>query len=206
MITVKLEGLDKALRSLDSGVVRKAAYMAINKAASGAKTEGNRAIRDKFNIKKPRLDKAMTNFRMASSNDLSAVIKAESRPIGLINFGARWVRNVGKRARTTTATKSSVAKRRSKDTGVLVSVEKGKTTRLKNAFIGRGRRGNEDGGGVLRVFQRADKSRSNSHLMSKSSVTVASMFGQKNVEERMVKKIGETFDKEFSRQLDRLLK
>jgi hypothetical protein len=63
-----------------------------------------------------------------------------------------------------------------------------------------------DGGGALRVFQRSDLSRGNSPVISKASVTIASMFEQKNVEQRMVKKIDTVWSKEFSRQLDLLIK
>jgi len=123
-----------------------------------------------------------------------------------MRYGAKWVRNVAGKARTTTAYKKTVGKRRSKSTGVVVVVEKGKTTRLPNAFIARGRKGTVDGAGSMGVFQRSDLSRSNSPLIRKASVTIASMFEQKNVEQRTINKIYTVLDREFRRQLDRLIK
>lgn len=205
MISIKLDGYEKAVRRFDKKVVDKAATRAVNDAARASRTETSRAIRDRFNVKAKRLSKEVKNVRLARPSNVEAEVKAEGRPIGLMNFGAKWVRNVGGQARTTTATRSRVAKRRSKNTGVTVTIEKGQRTILPNAFIGRGRRGAVDGAGAMRVFQRTNLKNNRSGLMSKSSITIASMMRQERVMTRVIKRAGDVLNTRFKHHLSRLL-
>jgi len=193
MIEVKIEGLDRLRRTvLDPKNVDRAAVRAINDAARSARTAADKAIREKFNLPAARVKKEVRNIHMATRSDLTAIIQAQGRPIGLMNFGARWVRNVNGQSRTTTKTLSMVGKRRSKNTGVTVRILKGKTTRLPSAFVGRARRGNIEGAGALHVFQRTK-----SGLVNKATITIASMIQQPHVLENMMKKATEVFEKRF---------
>lgn len=206
MITVKVEGIEAALRTLDKSLVSKAASFAINDSARQTRTEASAAIRARFNIAASRVNKEVKNLKASTRVDLTAVISAAGRPIGLPNFGARWVRNVKGAARTTSAKKSTVGKRQAKTTGVIVRIEKNKTTVLPNAFMARGRRGKVDGAGALRVFQRRDLTRRDSALIDKATITIATMMEQERVSARMIKKVNEVFGRRFDYHIDRLMK
>ena len=207
MIEIKFEpvGLDKALKSLDPKHVTQAAYRAINDAARASRTEASRRIREKFNLPASRVNQEVKTIKLAKRSDLSATIQAQGRPIGLTNFGARWVRNAASGSRTTTKTKSTFSKRKSKNTGVNVRILKGKTTRLPSAFIGRGARGKVKGAGSLHVFQRVDKGKG-SYLINKSVITLPSMMKQPDVMKNLIKKAETTLERRFWHHLERLMK
>ena len=206
MITIEVKGIKEAMASLDPKKVTQAAMMAINEAAKQTRTEASTAIRQKFNLPAARVNKEVTNLSMATRSDLSAIIQAKGRPIGLTNFGAKWIRNVGGRAVTTTKTKSTMGKRRTKTGGVTAAIERGKTTRLPSAFIAAGRRGKVDAAGALQVFQRRDLNKSSSPIINRATVTLASMMANDRVMKRLVKKANEVIDRRFAYHLDRLMK
>lgn len=205
MITVELKGLDKALSHLSRQSVARAASLAINEAARQTRTEASRAIRQKFNLSSARVNKEVRNIKLSTRANLTAVVSAQGRPVGLTNFGAKWVRNVGGVARTTTAKKSTVGKRTAKLQGVTVRIERGKTTRLSHAFLGRGRVGRIDAAGSLHVFQRKPLSDPKAGLVSMSTITIASMMNQKRVVERLVKKAGDVLERRFLHHLGRMV-
>ncbi len=203
---VELRGLEEALRSLDPRIVERAARPSINKAAKAGRTEASTAIRDKFHLPAARVNKEVKNLSMARTGQLSATIRAAGRPISLTAFGAKYVRNAYGRARTTTAKKSTVSKRSSRKTGVFVTIDKrsGKQ-HFPYAFMARGKRGGGDGGygqGGLLVFYRNRRG----GLTHQAAITLASMFAQRHVQIRVMNKIGKVWDKEFPRQLERLMK
>ncbi len=206
MITLKAKGIEAALKSIDSISVRKAAQFAVNESAKQGRTEASYAIRDIYNLGKRRVDDEVRNIQMATGENLEAVIKAEGRPIGLMNFGAKWVRNVGGSARTTDGKKSTKGKRAKKSTGVFVKTLKGKTTHLPQAFIGRGRRGATDGAGAMHVFQRRDLENSQGGIINKAMITIASMLERQDVMARVQKKVLSVVDERFRYHLRRLTK
>lgn len=201
MIKVKLEGVEEALKQFDPKTVQRAARMAINDAARQTRTEASKASRDVWNLPASRVNKEVKNFRMATDTNLEAVVSAQGRPVGLRNFGAVWVRNVGGRSRSTTDKKSTIGKRMAKQTGVRVQLEKGKTTWLPHAFMARGRRGNVDGAGSLMVFVRRG---GRTNLVSKANITIASIVNQPRVLERVMAKANEVLTRRFGYHLDRM--
>lgn len=202
MIKVKLEGVEEALKQFDPKTVQRAARMAINDAARQTRTEAQRGIRDVWNLKADRVRKEVTNLSMASNAKLEATISAQGRPIGLPNFGAKWIRNVNGQARTTTKDRSTISKRMAKQTGVRVTIEKGTTTMLSKAFMAPGRRGTTYGAGALLVFVRSGPGR-NAPLINKATVTIATMFGQPRVMERATKRAQEVLARRFQYHIDR---
>ena len=200
MLEFKLDIDEKSLSFLDPKWVDMAATKALNDAARSARAEASRSIRQKFNISASRVNKEIRNIKFAKRGDLHAIIQASGRPIGLTHFGARWTRNVGKTARTTTSKKSMIAKRRSKQTGVKVKILKGKMTHLSGAFIGRARRGKVDGAGGLHVFERTKRG-----LINKAVITLPSMMSQENVIKSMIDKANEVFEKRFWYHYNRYL-
>lgn len=206
MITIEVKGIKEAMAALDPKMVALAASLAINEASRQTRTEASVAIREKFNLPAARVNKEVRNLSMSTRANLTAVIQAKGRPIGLTNFGAKWVRNVGGRAVTTTKTKSTIGKRLTRTGGVTAQIERGKTTRLPNAFIAAGRRGKVDGAGALQVFQRRDLTKGNSQIINRATVTLASMMANDRVMKRLINKASEVIDRRFAYHLDRLLK
>lgn len=204
-ITISVTGLEEAKKALDSRKILQAVSLAINDTARQVRTEAADAIREKFNLPAARVKKEVRNIKFSTRSDLKAVIMAQGRPIGLTNFGAAWVRNVDGKARTTTAKKSTVAKRKSGKEGVRVQILRGKTTWLPGAFIGAARRGKTDGAGALHVFQRIEKNNSNSPLVNRATITIASMMAQEQVMRRMIKKAEAVLERRFQHHIDRLL-
>ena len=206
MIEIKLKGLDELMKSLNPQTISRAASLAINEAAKQARTEASSSIREKFNLPAARVNAEVRNVSLSTTRNLTAIIRAQGRPIGLTAFGAKWTRNVGGKARTSTATTSSVGKRQAKATGVTARIQKGTMTRLPNAFIARGRRGKVDGAGAMQVFQRKDLSRWDSPLINRAVITIASMMGNQRVLERMIKRASEVLDRRFAHHIERLMK
>ena len=197
MLSVKLEGFDKAMRWLDPKKVEKAAARAINDAASRSRTEASKAIRDRFSIKAKRVNQEVKKIGLARVSNLEAEVRAEGRPIGLMNFGAKVQSARGRR--------KSGGSSRSRGRGVAITVEKGRKFVLPNAFIARGRSGSVDGSGAKRVFQRSNLQNNRSGLMSKSSITIASMMKQERVMIRVLKRVDDVLNARFKHHLSRFL-
>lgn len=74
-------------------VADKAVIRAINKTADQVKVQASREIRDAgYNLKAAIIKRSIAISR-ASSSQIRAIVKANGRPIGLINYGARPVKN-----------------------------------------------------------------------------------------------------------------
>lgn len=204
MLSVTIKGMDDFLKSFDPKKISNVASYAINDAARQTRTEASSAIREVFNLKKQRVDKEVRNISMSTREDLAAVIRAAGQPIGLTNFDAKWVRNVRGKARTTSKKKSTVGKRASKRQGVSVKIMKGRLTYLPHAFMGRGRRGQEDGAGSLHVFQRRDLKRWDSPIFNMASITIASMLKQELTMPRVLAKADAVLNARFKHHLKRL--
>jgi hypothetical protein len=202
LIEIKLD--TKGLGNiLDPKTIALAASRAINEAARQTRTEASKLIRQKFNLPAARVNKEVQNIKLSTRSDLSAIIRAEGRPIGLTNYGATWVRG----NRVTTAKMSRTTKRAGRNQGVSARIKKGQApTRLPNAFIARGRRGKVDGAGALHVFQRRDPNNPRSPLINRATITIASMMANKQVMDRLIKKAGDVLERRFAHHLDRLMK
>jgi hypothetical protein len=92
-VDIKMEGIEKALQSLDPQIVRKAAVSAINKTADQAKTQVSQLIREGYNIRAGDLNRYLQIVARATTGALTAIIAGKGRGLALAYFGARQ-RNV----------------------------------------------------------------------------------------------------------------
>jgi hypothetical protein len=77
------------LERIKQDVCDKAVVRAINKTASQVKVQASREIRDAgYRIKVAKIKSAIS-LRRANRTEIAATLKANGRPIGLINYGAR---------------------------------------------------------------------------------------------------------------------
>lgn len=216
MLTVKLEGLDKAYRLFDARLVDRAAKFGINDTTRKVRTAAGRGIREIWKIRAAYLNKRLRAVKMARAGDLEAIIQAKSRPISLVHFGAtqlgvaRFGRNMFDDIQSLTQNLSlslskdglaskDLSKRRIKAglRGVEVNILRGKKTFLPNAFIAPAKNGH------VGVFRRVGKKRF--PIKNLSTITIASMFNQEPVEQVTLETIEGTWPRRFNYHLDRLM-
>lgn len=214
---VKVEGLDDIIKELDPQKITKAARMALNTAARDTRSYASKKIREKYNVKAGLVGKAL-RISKASSKDwlgrpgkLKAVIYASPTPLSIMLFNPKWyrgkiVRGVGK--------SHTLLKRTSAKSGIYVKVEKNKTTRYPHGFMALGRRGGgrRKGIGVPElgtsghwgVFYRKGEKRT--PIKRQGVISISSMMGNENIMPALELKGGQVFEKEYTRQIKRLLK
>ncbi|APG45459.1 phage tail protein [Syntrophotalea acetylenica] len=96
MLSIKLEGIEQAMRMFDPKVVSPAASQAINDAARAGRAEAARALLGKWNLKAGKVNAELKNIKFARIGDLTATIQAKGRPISLQYFGFKEVRRTVK--------------------------------------------------------------------------------------------------------------
>ena len=198
MITVEVKGVREVLTIFDPKKVTAAARMALNDAARSARTEADRGIRKEWNIRAAKSRQELRAIKFAKGNDLEAIVRAAGRPISLTYFGAVEARKSG-RGVVIKNQAGQKAQRRSKlGSGVTVQIERGKTTRLPNAFI------QTLGSGHRAVLQRKGKARL--PVVNKAVVTLATMFGQNRVMNATERIALAKLEQRFDHHLDRLLR
>lgn len=199
MLSVRLEGVDKAMRMFDARIVGQAASRSINETVRGVRTAAGKEIRKEWNIKASALVKKLRAKKMARVTDLEGIVEARSASFSLSYFGAKaysgtmvQTRTMGKRL-----------KRASSRKGVYVQIKRGGgTTHKPKAFMTAVRAG-KGGGYHIGVFEREGKSRL--PIVERKVITVASMFNQEPVQQVAIKTVDDTFPRRFSHHLDRLL-
>lgn len=87
--SMKLEGVEKAMRMFDPNLVRKAANAALNRVAGSARTEASKLIRKDYNIKAARINQFLKLAVRARGYDMEAVISGRGLGIALAYFDAR---------------------------------------------------------------------------------------------------------------------
>ncbi|MGE4544186.1 MAG: phage tail protein [Pedobacter sp.] len=199
MLSVRLEGLDKAMRIFDERIVSRAASQTINETVRGVCTSTNKEIRQEWNVKSADLSKKLRAIKMARATDLEGIVEARSTSLSLSYFGAKsysgtmvQTRTVGKRL-----------KRSSSRSGVYVQIKRGEgQTHKKNAFMTAVKAG-KGGGYHIGVFERVGKSRL--PIVERKVITVASMFNQEPVQRVAIKTIDDVFPRRFNHHIDRLM-
>lgn len=213
-LKVKETGVDELARRLDPTVVTKAARMALNTAARDTRSYASKKIREKYNVKAGLVGKAIRITKASSKNlwsgsaKLKAVISASPTPLSMMLFNPKWYKG-----RMVIGAKSGqMMKRASGKSGVYVKILKGKTTILSHAFIAAGRRGGKGSGfgvqtlgasGHLGVFQRVGRTRL--PIKHRNVISISSMMGNENIMPALELKGGQVFEKEYTRQIKRLL-
>lgn len=87
--SIKLEGVEKALRQFDSKTVIRAARSAVNDVATQGKNEAVRIIKSEYNIKPSRLKQYLKLTAKAAGNSLQAIITGKGMGLALSYFDAR---------------------------------------------------------------------------------------------------------------------
>jgi hypothetical protein len=127
--------LKKELGSLTGPQVAVAVSKAINHTLGVANTEMNRGIRSNYNIPLTELNKGKRLIK-SSSNNLTAFIYASTTPLPLALFNPVQVSEGVKTFRSGGQKGAFVSqKTKSKQTGVKVTVVKGRTKTIFDAFI-----------------------------------------------------------------------
>lgn len=204
IFTVKMTGIDEAMAACDPKNVQRAVTSALNKTAAKARTAAISAVTEKYNIKKSHLGTTATgNSRIkmtaATMGNQQAVISISGRPMSLAYFGARQVVVSSKgQIRLTARDKSRLLKRKPGVMGVTVEILKGQRTALQGAFLAAVKAGNT--GFHIGVFQRHGSKRL--PIFEKRMITLASMFGNKRVEDVIAKAVSDNFERIFAHELD----
>ncbi|MCP3177276.1 phage tail protein [Desulfuromonas sp. KJ2020] len=205
MVTVKLTGIEAAMRAYDPARVSQAAKLAINETVKKIHTDAISSIRNEqgYNIKAADLRKKVKITARASVANLAAVVTASGRPISLSYFGATQYR--GRTVKTRGGQKT--LKRRSSKSGVYVTIKRGEKTHLTDAFIAPVKATYKNGdfaGFHIGVFRRMGDKRLK--IAEKRVVTIASMYGNARTERAIRKAIDGSWNKRFNHHLSRLIK
>ena len=190
MLDIQLEGLDEALALFGTKKIDKAQGRSLNLAVRRGRTEASRLIRRHWNIKARDVNQRLTAVAKARPGRLKAEIVSRSRPFSLSYFGAKYYRGTTVQSRTS----GRRLKRASGRSGVYVQIFRGgPQTHLPHAFmIG-------ISSGHVGVFERKGKARL--PIREERTITMASMFAQKEVYDPTIKLAGKVWQDEFGRQL-----
>jgi hypothetical protein len=197
---------------LTASEVRKANARAINHTLAKARTAASQEIRSVYNMKAADAKKAMS-IRKANVNEQYGELKASSSTTPLSRFNPRQTTPSGvTTSRTAQGWKSSKGRPRKTNTGVTVSIFKGKRVRLPSAFMvfSAGIKGVVMARGRYQdqafAFRRGRGSRlkptgSDTPISSLQSVSVFSAAINDKVQQRMSPKIGSDFTERMAHEL-----
>ena len=201
--SVKLTGVEEAMKRFDPKKVQTAARMALNSAARAGRTEAAKQIRKEWNL--PAADtNRKTTLKLASTSDLRATLSIGSEPYILPYFKPQAIGG-GVRTFLTRTDKDkgrfglAGKKTRKADTGgIKVEIKRGKSIVLKNAFFQFGK------GGTLLVFgRRSEKNaQGKQKLFAWKVYTAGSMFKKDAVMTPVKVRIMEQWNKDFPRLLN----
>ncbi len=202
MISIKLDGIEKAKQMIDPAIVRQAARAAITRATSSGKTIISKEITDVWNVKKADVDNRIKVYP-PRSDDMKGTIYVGGSGMSLSYFGAKQIMNSAIRSRSGKTIKTTKMSKKMKKAGpvpqgVMVQILKGKDTiLLRNAFMASVTAGKS--GSHIGVFYRLGKKRF--PIGEKSVVSIATMVNKPEVMDRVIARITERWDVEFPRQL-----
>lgn len=144
----QISGLEKFMRFGDESakVVRKLVQRAVNKTCASTRTHVSSIIREKFNIKKHDLDRKISVYGAKRSTEYG-VVSIKGEPILVGYFGATQYGRGQKRS-LKGYSQVKVNEYKGRRSGVRLTIERGKPSFLRRAWIGTGR------GGTQMVFHR----------------------------------------------------
>lgn len=199
MLSIRLEGFDRAMRMFDPRIVGRAASQSINETVRGVRTASGKETRKEWNIKAGDLSKKLRAIKMARTTDLEGIVEARSSSLSLSYFGAKAYSGTMVQTRTM----GRRLKRASSRSGVYVQIKRsGGATHKPKAFMAAVKAG-KGGSYHIGVFERVGKSRL--PIVERKVITVASMFNQEPVQRVAIHTIDEVFPRRFSHHLDRLM-
>ena len=199
MLSVRLEGLDKAMRLFDERIVNRAASITINETVRGVRTATNKEIRKEWNVKAGDLAKKLRAIKMAKVSDLEGIVEARSGSFSLSYFGAKSYNGTMVQTRVS----GKRLNRASSRSGVYVKIKRSEgVTHMPHAFMAAVKAG-KGGGYHIGIFHRKGKSRLK--IIERRVITVASMFNQEPVQQVAIKTIDDVFNRRFNHHIDRLM-
>lgn len=184
MIKIDVRSNMKALAAdldLERRSHRVAAQRALNTAARGRRTDASRALRERYPKLKAKDASQAFDVRLASPENLQAVITVRGRPLNLARFASGEI------------TKGS----RRRGGGVWVNI-KGQRKFIEGAWIKRGT--NKAGDEYVTLFVR-EKGATRLPIRALATVDLPNAVNIKELAEILDQQTGERFDKEFLRQL-----
>jgi hypothetical protein len=204
-VSIKLEGVDKLLKSLDPQKVQGAAKAAIGRTKTSARSEASKLITSVWNIGKRNLETMATGKpRIEVSggvgNDLSATITFWSGGISLVYFGAKEFRLTAARSRQTARRGGQAYSKGAKTlVGIRVQTLRGGPTAMLRQFFSTMRSGHK---GVFRRDPAGGKTKAgNARIIESSAVGIATMVNQPRVLPKLKQHILDTFQKRFTHEL-----
>jgi len=185
----------RALRMYDTKLVKQSLNSSLRKVTNQSKTEGSKAIREKFNIKARDVNRKLKIYHFHRTDSPRSEIAITSRSIGLLNFGATAVRGRSKITKRKGELQRTTLKRAGKRQGVSATIVKGQRVNLPNAFIARGQRGRSDlDASNAQVFERSGSK----GIRAVRVISPTSMFAQERVQDR----IGKLLDRKWTELFD----
>ena len=130
IVTIDLEGLDKALATLRPDVAQKTMRKTINDIMTRSSNAAKRKVRERYNIKAAQLNRYI-NVRKVSGNSLEARLSAMSRDVSLFNF-----------INKSSISSSLKSKRKSRRPVKIKVLKQSGTDTLRHAFVMIGKNGN----------------------------------------------------------------
>jgi len=184
IVTVDIQGIDKALATLRPDIAQKAMNRTLNDLMTRGKTQATRKVRERYAIKARQLNNYIS-VRRSSGNNLEARLSVRSRSVSLFHFlyGEKSPK-LGKRAK-------------GKPVRVKILKQSG-VHRLRHAFIMRGKSGN------IGIFERVigvKSSTGKDKIKRLNTVGPSKMFEKVGVDE-MQKYAGENANRIFAQNFN----
>lgn len=133
---IQSSGLKSARSTMKGmgGVLAKAQMRAVNKAASTARTEGSKAIRDDVRLSAKYVNQNLVIKDKATRQKHKAIVSGRVRPTRLARYGAKQLTRKAKTSAAGDPVRGIPAGR--KQAGVSVAVSKsGRRKKMRNAFL-----------------------------------------------------------------------
>lgn len=192
-VSLKLEGFEEYIRSLDPQNVKKANTSALKRITDMARTEASSTIRADYAIKKSDLDP----FMKVQLKEWKSEITVTGRPISLLYFNAKQL-TTQNRVITRTGGRQLKRASRTLQQGVTYQILKGVQKNLPHAFITYDPRTKR-----LVVWYRKDKSRGS--IRTVNMVTIASLFSSRKTMTAVQQKINDNWPRVYNHELVRAL-
>lgn len=203
IISIKLEGVEKAMVMFDPDKVRLAANRTVNIVAGSGKTVASKLIRQEYNIKAAKVNQYLRLEVRARGYDMEAVISGRGLGIALAYFDAKQAgyKLIGEGAGKMRTKYLYRTGRKRGDVTV-------KVKRAGGRKVVSGKYGNKPfiaktKEGRLVVWERKGKDRFpvSEHI----GPGVGGLFGSRRIMQAVKQRINELWPKEFSHQLDHYL-
>lgn len=196
-ISIKLEGIDRAMRKFSPKIVRSAARETINRTVVHGRSTASKLITSEYNVKAREVNAYLIIESRAKDSKLEAIIRGRGKGLALSKFDAR---SVGR----SSLVRNGKGSQRS-ITGVMikgdvtVKVKKGGPRRVVSSRYGNRPFVAQMKSGHVGVWVRKGKERK--PIEQLYGPGVGGLFGSKRIMNGTIKAINDRFSPEFKRQL-----